>query len=98
MSLADLRARYLAQQAPDRVARAESAALLACAVAVYEAAGARREAAERAVELALEALAQARAVENEWACTCHGLALRHAIGIDCGEAIAFLTDSADDGT
>lgn len=78
MSLAELRARFLAMHDARRVARAEDAALFASALAVYQAAGARRELAEDAVDAALRALEAAREVESEWGAVVHGLAVRIA--------------------
>lgn len=85
MSVVELRRKYRAIHSRARVQRAEDAACLMMARKVYELAGARREAAEDAVTAALGALERARATEDEWRCTVHGLALRYAAAVDAGE-------------
>jgi len=82
---AALRSRFLACHDPSRVALAERVGTFRAAAAVYELAGARREAAERELEAALEALEAARVTEADWGAVCHGLALALARDIEKAE-------------
>jgi hypothetical protein len=81
----ELRRRFLALHDARKVRRAEDAALLTCALAVYEGACARRERAQEAVLRALDAEREAAALETEWAAIVHGLALVYARSVDRDE-------------
>jgi hypothetical protein len=88
VTLAALRARYLAEHDPARVRLAEARALFAVAAEVYRLASERRELAERALERALAEIEETRATEGEWSAVCHGLAVELAARIEAAEARA----------
>lgn len=86
----DLRARFAAMHGADVVERAERRFLFASALAVYQAAGARREAAEDRVAAALADLEAARALESDWCAITHGLAVGLAQELDAQPARVLL--------
>lgn len=81
----ELQAKFRAQHGP-RAERAERAFLLASALAVYQAAGARREAAEDRLAAALADLEAKREDERDWCAIVHGLALAYAQELDARPA------------
>ena len=86
MSVADLRRKFAAMHASDRVARAEDHALLASAIAVHDASLVRIEQAETDVHEAVRRLESARETEREWFATVQGLATGLAARLDARNA------------